>query len=105
MKFISDTYEDWYYRYITELNDGRLAMTDEMKIDIFKVNTLDLDLTINKPKKNEEDDMEFVYGGILGLSDGNLMTVTNKTNLTIYKINEKNMKYSKKLKEILKYSN
>ena len=99
MEFISETYEEWYYSYITELNDGRIAMSNEMKIDIFKVNTLDLDLTINWPKKNEEDDMDFVYDGILGLSDGNLMAVTNKTNLTIYKIKKKNMKYSKKLKE------
>ena len=37
MEFISDTYEDSYYSYITELNDGRLVMTDEKKIDIFKV--------------------------------------------------------------------
>ena len=102
MKFISDTYEDWYYRYITELNDGRLAMTDEMKIDIFKVNTLDLDFSITWPKKNEEDDMEFVYGGILGLSDGNLMTVTNKTNLTIYKINEKKYEIFQEIKGDLK---
>ena len=102
MEFISETYEEWYYSYITELNDGRIAMSNEMKIDIFKVNTLDLDLTINWPKKNEEDDMSFVYDGILGISDGNLMTVTNKTNLTIYKINEKKYEIFQEIKGELK---
>ena len=34
MEFISDTYEEWCYSYITELNDGRLVMSDEMKIYI-----------------------------------------------------------------------
>ena len=101
MEFISDTYEDWSYRYITELNDGRLVLTDEMKIDIFKVNTLDLDLTITWPKEKEED-INFVYDGILGLSDGNLMTVTNKTNLTIYKINEKKYEIFEEIKGELK---
>ena len=72
-----------------------------MKIDIFKVNTLDLDLTITWPKE-KEDDINFVYDGILGLSDGNLMTVTNKTNLTIYKINEKKYEIFKEIKGELK---
>ena len=99
MEFISDIYKEWCYSYITELNIGRIVMSNEMKIDIFKVNILDIELTITWPKE-KEDDNDFIYDGILGLSDGNLMTVTNKTNLTIYKINEKNMKYSKKLKEI-----
>ena len=101
MEFISDTYEESCYSYITELSDGRLVMTDEKKIDIFKVNTLDLDLTITWSKE-KEDDTDFVYDGILGLSDGNLMTVTNKTNLTIYKIKKKKYEIFQEIKGDLK---
>ena len=50
MKFISDNNESWHYSNFTELNDGRLAMCAEIKIDILKSNSLDLDFTI-KPHK------------------------------------------------------
>ena len=51
MKFISANYEDWYYEHLTELNDGRLAMCAEMRIDILKLNSLDLDFSIKPPKE------------------------------------------------------
>ena len=53
MEFISDTYEEWCYSYITELNDGRLVMSDEMKIYIFTENTLDIELIITLPKEKK----------------------------------------------------
>ena len=99
MKFISAIYEDWYYKHLTELNDGRLAMCDEMRIDILKLNSLDLDLSIKPPKENkdkkkeneqdEEDDIRFYFGEILGLNNGNLLAITDKCNITIYKLEEK----------------
>ena len=112
MKFISDNNENWHYSNFTELNDGGLAMCDEIKIDILKLNSLDLDFTIKPPKEknsnkdknkkedeededneeneeDEENDIRFFFGEILGLNDGNLMAITDKCNITIYKLKEK----------------
>ena len=51
MKFNSENNESWYYSNLTELNYGRLAMCAEIRIDILKLNSLDLDLSIKPPKE------------------------------------------------------
>ena len=127
MRFISENKESWYYRNFTELNDGRLAMCSEIQIDIFKLNTLDLDFIIKPPKEKNEDkkknkekdedkkdendekdeedeedekdednkdkddeDIRFFFDEIVGLNNGNLVAITEKCNITIYKIKDKN---------------
>ena len=109
MEFICEHYEDWCYSTFAELSDGRLALSDETKIDIFKLNSLELDFTISPPPKEnknkdnkdskkeeeeegkkDEDDIRFFFGEMIGLSDGNLMVITDDYNLTIYKIEGKN---------------
>ena len=117
MNFISGNYESWYYNNLTELNDGRLAMCADTRIDILKLNSLDLDFSIKPPKEknsnkdknmkegeenkeneenedneedeeDEEDDIRFFFSEILGLNNGNLLAITDKCNLTIYKLEE-----------------
>ena len=127
MRFISENKESWYYRNFTELNDGRLAMCSEIQVDIFKLNTLDLDFIIKPPKEKNEDkkknkeknedkkdendekdkedeedekdednkdvddeDIIFFFDEIVGLNNGNLVAITEKCNITIYKIKDKN---------------
>ena len=63
MNFISGNYESWYYNNLTELNDGRLAMCADTRIDILKLNSLDLDFSIKPPKeKNSNKDKNMKEG-------------------------------------------
>lgn len=101
MKFISDNIENNYYRLITELKDGRPALSTDEKVDILKSNSLDIELTIT-PEINVIEKARYYglfLGDIFGMSNGNLMIVTGECIIYIYKISKKQYELIHTIKE------
>ena len=101
MKFISDNNEEGFYILITELKDGRPALSTDEKVDILKNNSLDIELTIT-PEINVIEKARYYglfLGDIFGMSNGNLMIVTGECIIYIYKINKKKYELIHTIKE------
>ena len=101
MEFLSETYEDSFYRRITELIDGRPVLSTDEKVDILKNNSLIVDFSITPEIKVIQEARYYglFLGDILGLSNGDLMIVTGECIIYVYKINKNEYKLKHTIKE------